>query len=36
MPRVRVVLGAAMREAGWLRFESDGRRQNSQFEYADD
>jgi len=36
MPDITVVLGTAMREVGRLRFESDGGRQYSQFEYADD
>ncbi len=36
MPDVIVVLGTAMHLVGRLRFESDDRRQSSQFEYADD
>lgn len=35
MPEAIVALGARKRVVGTLRFESDGRRQHSQFEYAD-
>jgi len=36
MPEAIVALGEGKRIVGLLRFESDGRRQHSQFEYADD
>lgn len=36
MPEAIVALGEGKRVVGRLRFESDGRRQHSQFEYADD
>jgi len=36
MPEAIVALGEGKRIVGRLRFESDGRRQHSQFEYADD
>lgn len=36
MPEVIVALGEGKRIVGRLRFESDGRRQHSQFEYADE
>ncbi|MFT5393962.1 MAG: serine/threonine-protein kinase HipA, partial [Gammaproteobacteria bacterium] len=36
MPEAIVALGRAKRIVGRLRFESDGRRQHSQFEYADE
>ncbi len=36
MPEAIVALGEAKRIVGRLRFESDGRRQHSQFEYADE
>ena len=36
MPEAIVALGEGKRVVGRLRFESDGRRQHSQFEYAND
>ncbi len=36
MPQAVVALGEGKRVVGRLRFESDGRRQHSQFEYADE
>ena len=36
MPEAIVALGEGKRIVGRLRFDSDGRRQHSQFEYADD
>ncbi len=36
MPEAIVALGEGKRVVGHLRFESDGRRQHSQFEYADE
>lgn len=36
MPEAIVAIGEAKRIVGQLRFESDGRRQHSQFEYADE
>jgi serine/threonine-protein kinase HipA len=36
MPEAIVALGGGKRVVGRLRFESDGRRQHSQFEYADE
>ncbi len=36
MPEAIVALGEGKRVVGRLRFESDGRRQHSQFEYADE
>lgn len=36
MPEAIVALGEGKRIVGRLRFESDGRRQHSQFEYADE
>jgi len=36
MPEAIVALGDSKRIVGRLRFESDGRRQHSQFEYAAD
>ncbi|WP_127596060.1 type II toxin-antitoxin system HipA family toxin [Nitratireductor alexandrii] len=36
MPEAIVALGEAKRVVGRLRFESDGRRQHSQFEYSDE
>jgi len=34
MPEAHVALGESKRTVGKLRFETDGRRQHSQFEYA--
>ena len=36
MPQAIVALGESKRLVGQLRFETDGRRQHSQFEYADE